>query len=70
MAENITTISVCMDSDLKAQADTLFEELGMDLATAIHIFIRQSLREGGIPFAIKLNCPNRKTIGLETDFPG
>ena len=51
-----------MDSDLKAQADALFSELGMNLTTAFNIFVRQSIREGGIPFEISLNQPNRETI--------
>jgi DNA-damage-inducible protein J len=51
-----------MDSDLKSQADTLFAELGMNISTAFTIFVRQSLREGKIPFDISLNLPNRETI--------
>ena len=52
-----TNISIRMDSDLKAQADALFGELGMNLSTAFNIFVRQSLRDGGIPFEISLNQP-------------
>lgn len=62
MAGNTTNISIRMDSDLKMQADALFGELGMNLTTAFNIFIRQSLREGGIPFDIKLDQPNKETI--------
>ena len=62
MAGNITNISIRMDSELKAQADTLFAELGMNLSTAFNIFVRQSIREGRIPFDISLNQPNRETI--------
>ena len=51
-----------MDTELKAQAEALFSELGMNLSTAFNIFVRQSLREGGIPFAIKLEEPNKETI--------
>lgn len=51
-----------MDTDLKAQAEALFNELGMNLTTAFNIFVRQSLREGGIPFEVKLGQPNRETI--------
>ena len=51
-----------MDSELKAQADALFAELGMNLSTAFNIFVRQSIREGRIPFDISLNQPNRDTI--------
>ena len=51
-----------MDSDLKAQADALFSERGMNLTTAFNIFVRQSIREGGIPFEISINQPNKETI--------
>ena len=58
MAETTTIITIPMDSDLKAQADALFAELGMDLSTAFNIFVRQALREGKIPFDIALYQPN------------
>ena len=53
MAKSTTSnISIRMDSDLKAAAEALYEELGMNLSTAFNIFVRQSLRERGIPFKI------------------
>ena len=42
MAGSTTNISIRMDSELKAQADALFNELGMNLSTAFNIFVRQS----------------------------
>lgn len=57
-----TNISIRMDSDVKAQADALFNELGMNMTTAFNIFVRQSLREGRIPFEISLNQPNSETV--------
>ena len=58
-----TNISIRMDSDLKAQADALFGELGMNLSTAFNIFVRQSLRDGGIPFEnFAEPAPNKETI--------
>ena len=62
MAATTTNISIRMDSDLKVQADALFAELGMNISTAFNVFVRQSLREGRIPFDISLNKPNRETI--------
>ena len=62
MAGSTTNISIRMDSELKAQADALFNELGMNLSTAFNIFVRQSLREGRIPFSISLYAPNQETI--------
>lgn len=62
MAGNTTNITIRMDADLKAQAAALFSELGLNLSTAFNIFVRQSLREGGIPFEVKLEQPNKETI--------
>lgn len=62
MTNSTTNISIRMDSDLKVQADALFNELGMNLSTAFNIFVRQSLRERRIPFDISLNQPNKETI--------
>lgn len=69
MTRQTTNISIRMDSELKAQADIFFEELGMNMSTAFNIFVRQSLREGRIPFEISLNQPNKETISamLETE---
>ena len=62
MAGTTTNISIRMDTDLKTQADAFFAELGMNLSTAFNIFVRQSLREGRIPFDVSLNYPNKETI--------
>lgn len=51
-----------MDSDIKKQCETLYRELGMNLTTAINVFLRQSLRVGGFPFEVKLEQPNKETI--------
>ena len=59
---NTTNISIRMDADLKSKADVLFNELGMNISTAFNIFVRQTLREGRIPFEISLNNPNSTTI--------
>ena len=62
MAGNTTNVTIRLDADLKAQAEELFAELGMNLTTAFNVFVRQSLRQGGLPFEIKLEKPNKETI--------
>ena len=59
---NTSNISIRMDSNLKAAAEELYEELGMNLSTAFNIFVRQSLRERGIPFKITEVTPNQETV--------
>ena len=43
MAKVSTNVSI--DADIKKQAQELFAELGMDLSTAINVFLRQALRQ-------------------------
>ena len=66
---NVSNVSFRIDSELKAQADTLFAQLGMNMTTAFNIFLRQAVREGYIPFNITINTPNSETIAamLETE---
>ena len=45
-------INIRIDDDLKNRADELFSELGLNMSTAVNIFIRQTVRQGGIPFDI------------------
>lgn len=60
MAKVSTSISI--DADVKAQAQELFADFGLDLSTAINIFLRQSVRENCIPFSIQREVPNADTI--------
>lgn len=62
MSAETTNINIRMDKDLKEQAESLFSELGMNMTTAFNIFLRQSVRQGKIPFEISLNRPNAATI--------
>lgn len=56
-----TTANISIDSEIKAQAQALFADLGMDLSTAVNIFLRQALRENAFPFSISRNIPNEET---------
>jgi DNA-damage-inducible protein J len=48
-------VNIRMDDSLKERADILFEELGLNMTSAFNIFVRQVVREGGIPFDITTN---------------
>lgn len=62
MAKNTSNVSFRIDTDIKNQADQLFAQLGLNMTTAFNIFLRQSIREGGIPFNITINTPNAVTV--------
>lgn len=66
---NQTIVSVTLDNDVKQEADYLFHELGLDLSTAINIFIRQCIRDGKIPFQISLNLPSPEAMAGLFDRP-
>lgn len=45
-------VNIRIDDALKEKADVLFDELGLNMTTAFNIFVRQTVRQGGIPFEI------------------
>ncbi len=60
MAKVSTNISI--DSETKVKAQAMLADFGMDLSTAVNIFLKQMLYEGAIPFAISREVPNRVTL--------
>ncbi|MDR1827918.1 MAG: type II toxin-antitoxin system RelB/DinJ family antitoxin [Methylobacteriaceae bacterium] len=62
MSSETVNLSIRMDKRLKEQADALFAELGMNMTTALTVFVRQSVRQGKIPFEITLSKPNAETL--------
>ena len=54
--------NISIDADVKIKAQELFEDLGIDLSTAINLFLKQSIRENAIPFSVCREIPNADTI--------
>lgn len=57
-----TNLNIRTDKEVKASAEKIFDALGLNMTTAINIFLRQAIRERGIPFEIKLDIPNKTTV--------
>lgn len=53
--QTMTTINVRVDEKIKKEASNLFEELGLDMSTAMNLFLRQAIMHGGLPFEVKKN---------------
>ena len=53
-----TNLNIRTDKEMKERAEAIFFELGLNMTTAINIFLRTTIRENGIPFAFKLYIPN------------
>jgi DNA-damage-inducible protein J len=59
---NLTNLNIRTDKAVKDQAEEIFNELGLNMTTAINMFLRSTIREHGIPFELKLDEPNATTI--------
>lgn len=51
-----------IDETVKAQATSLFNDLGMDMSSAVNIFLRQCLLRGGFPSTIEVPNYSQKTL--------
>ena len=56
-----TNLNIRTDKEIKDQAEVIFSELGLNMTTAINVFLRTTIRENGIPFELKLDVPNSTT---------
>jgi DNA-damage-inducible protein J len=56
-----TNLNIRTDKDVKEQAEQIFSELGLNMTTAVNLFLRSAIRENGIPFALRLEEPNAET---------
>ncbi len=54
-----TNLNIRIDKSVKDQAEVIFKELGLNMTTAINIFLRKVIQENGIPFDVKLDVPNQ-----------
>jgi addiction module antitoxin, relB/dinJ family len=59
-------MSIRLDSEVKEQAQQVFNNLGMDMTTAINIFLRQAIQYQGLPFDVRLD-ENRKLLEILRD---
>ena len=53
-----SNVTIRLDDDLKREADALLSDLGMTLSGAVNVFLRQCIRDGGLPFT-----PSTRTSG-------
>lgn len=57
-----TNLNIRTDKEIKEAAEKIYASLGLNMTTAINMFLRASIRERGIPFELKLTIPNDETI--------
>ena len=55
-------MSIRMDTELKKQADAMLADMGLNMTTAMNMFLRQVVSQGKIPFEIATDIPNAETL--------
>ena len=53
---------VRIDSEIKRQATELFSSLGLDMSSAVNLFLYQCVLRGGLPFSIEIPKYNKETL--------
>lgn len=49
-----------IDTDIKQEASALFNQLGLDMSSAVNMFLHQCVLRGGLPFAVEMPTYNKK----------
>ena len=61
-ARTDTSMAIRMNKEIKKEAQEIFAALGMDMTTAINVFLRQVIYFRGFPFDVRLDIPNEETL--------
>ncbi len=57
-----TPVQIRVDSNLKRDAENIFNAMGIKMSDAVRMFLAQSVNEGGLPFKPRAYIPNEKTL--------
>ena len=57
-----TPTQVRIDADIKREATALFSSLGLDMSSAVNMFLHQCVLRGGLPFAVDVPQFSEKTL--------
>ncbi len=57
-----SAINVQVDKKDKEQATNILKDLGLNMSTAINMFIKQIIKEDGIPFEIRNPRPSKELL--------
>ena len=58
----MAVLQIRISDELKNQAAAVYNELGIDLSTAVRMFLKKSISEGGFPFSTKIDEETLKAI--------
>ena len=77
MPSNIPATTIRIDPEVKREATAILDELGLSMSTAVNAFLRALVREGGMPFEMRVKAPaptgkrrGSRRAGLKRQGPG
>ena len=60
-------VHIRMDDYVKKEADAIFNELGLNISSAVNIFLKQVIRKGGLPFEMMTEAGTAKDRGASME---
>jgi DNA-damage-inducible protein J len=60
-------VKAVIDAELKGQAENMLAALGLDMASAVRMFLKQVVLRRGIPFEVTMPKPNEETLAAIAD---
>lgn len=57
MPSNMPATTIRIDPEVKREATAILDELGLSMSTAVNAFLRALVREGGMPFEMRVKMP-------------
>ncbi|MBR0190011.1 MAG: type II toxin-antitoxin system RelB/DinJ family antitoxin [Clostridia bacterium] len=58
----VAKINVNTDAETKKAAEDVFNAVGMNMTTAINVFLKKAIQYKGIPFDVCVEVPNETTL--------
>ena len=62
MASLTSPINIMVDTETKEQASSILKDLGLNMSTAINIFLRQVIKKDGLPFEVTNSSPSKSML--------
>lgn len=64
-------VKASVSPELKQESEEILKQLGLDMSGAIKVFLSQVVMHGGLPFAMRVDQPNRATLrAIEDSYRG
>ena len=60
-------VNICIDDNLMKKSDKILSDMGMNMTTAVNVFLHQVVRQRKIPFEISLESPDSDKLEIDDE---